>query len=237
LPFTPKYVSLDFEHGAILAFIHCFPGIFIIGCWFHYAQCIYKKITELGLKKAYKDDEELRNLVQNCIALALCYHKDDNNSEIIDIFIEFVINKSVAITSKYPRFGEFIEYMNKTWIEGEDEEKGPLFKIIWWNHWYHMENRTNNTNEAYNFRITIKLGNKPHPNIWVWIEFIQGEDFQMSVKVESMIQGKYLARSRREEDRKDLTILNAKFKYVEGGRIGVAELLEKFRDLCPKANF
>ena len=52
-----------------------------------------------------------------------------------------------------------------------------------------------------------------------------------------MIQGKYLARSRREEDRKDLAILNAKFKYVEGGRIGVAELLEKFRDLCPKANF
>jgi hypothetical protein len=43
--------------------------------------------------------------------------------------------------------------------------------------------------------------------------------------------------SRREEDRKDLTILNAKFKYVEGGRIGVSELLEKFRDLCPKANF
>ncbi len=35
LPFTPRYVSLDFELGAILAFIHCFPGIFIIGCWFH----------------------------------------------------------------------------------------------------------------------------------------------------------------------------------------------------------
>jgi hypothetical protein len=28
-----------------------------------------------------------------------------------------------------------------------------------------------------------------------------------------------------------------KTKYVEGGRIGVSELLEKFRDLCHKANF
>ena len=85
-----------------------------------------------------------------------------------------MIKKSVAITTKYPRFGEFIEYMNKTWIEGEDVEKGPFFKIKWWNHWYHMETRKNNTNEAYNFRITIKLGNKPHPNILIWVEFIQG---------------------------------------------------------------
>jgi hypothetical protein len=59
----------------------------------------------------------------------------------------------------------------------------------------------------------------------------------MSVKVESIILEKYLARSRREESRKDFTTLNAKFKYVEGGRIRVAKLLEKFRDLCPKANF
>ena len=52
-----------------------------------------------------------------------------------------------------------------------------------------------------------------------------------------MIQEKYLARSRREESRKDFTMLNVKFKYVEGGRIRVAKLLEKIRDLCPKANF
>jgi hypothetical protein len=52
-----------------------------------------------------------------------------------------------------------------------------------------------------------------------------------------MIQEKYLARSRREKSRKDFTMLNVKFKYVEGGRIRVAKLLEKIRDLCPKANF
>ena len=37
--------------------------------------------------------------------------------------------------------------MTKTWIEGEGES-GPLFKIEWWNHWKHLETRTNNTNEA-----------------------------------------------------------------------------------------
>ena len=67
----------------------------------------------------------------------------------------------------YPRFQEFIDYMNKTWTEGDDVERGRLFKISWWNHWSHLSTRTNNTNEAYNYRIIFKLGNKPHPNIRV----------------------------------------------------------------------
>ena len=154
--FNPKFVSLDFEMGAILAFIHCFPGISIIGCWFHYAQCLFNKIKDLGLTKAYNEDETLQVLFGNCVALALCYHKNDDDSEVKDIFIEHVIHKSIETQRKYPKFKDFIDYMNDTWIEGVDESKGPLFKISWWNHWYHMETRTNNTNEAYNHRIVVK---------------------------------------------------------------------------------
>ena len=80
--------------------------------------------------------------MQNCVALALCYHKDDDNTEVRDIYIDHVIDKCVPLIRKYPKFYEFIKYMNDTWIEGEDESKGPLFKISWWNHWKHMETRT-----------------------------------------------------------------------------------------------
>ena len=55
--------------------------------------------------------------------------------------------------------------MNKTWIEGDNLAVGPIFKIEWWNHWYHLETRTNNTNESYNFRLTVKMGSQFHPNI------------------------------------------------------------------------
>ena len=95
-----------------------FNSITIIGCWFHYGQCIFKKIIEIGLKSEYGKDEELKKLVQNCIALALC-HPD----EVVDIFISHVISQSVLIQRKYPRFNDFISYMNKTWIEGEDVDK------------------------------------------------------------------------------------------------------------------
>jgi hypothetical protein len=34
---------------------------------------------------------------------------------------------------------------------------------------------TKHTNEAYNFRSTVKVGSKIHFNIWLWVEFIQEE--------------------------------------------------------------
>ena len=75
-----------------------------------------------------------------------------------------MIEKSVTLQRDYPRFNEFIKYMTKTWIEGEGDNS-PLFKIEWWNHWKHLETRTNNTNEAYNFRLTVNMGSQIHPNI------------------------------------------------------------------------
>jgi hypothetical protein len=126
--------------------------------------------------------------------------------------------------------------MTLTWIEGDVTNNiPPLFKISHWNHWFHMETRTNNTNEAYNFRIIIKLGNKPHPNVWIWVEFIQVEDFQMSVKYESILTDKFKPRSRKSEIEKDLKISNAKLAYMQSNRGYEAKenLLEIFRSLCP----
>jgi hypothetical protein len=102
-----------------------------------------------------------------------------------------------------------------------------------------METRTNNTNEAYNFRITVKLGNKAHPNIWIWVEFIQEEDLQMSIKVESIKQNTYVGRNRTQENSKNNTISTAKLIYLESNRDIAAKdiLLEKFRGLCPQEKF
>ena len=164
---------------------------------------------------------------------------DDENSEVSVNYIAHVISKSVNVSIKYPKFKEFITYMNDTWIEGADEDKGPTFKISWWNDWYHMETRTTNTNEAYNYRIVVKLGKIAHPNIWVWVEFIQQEDLHMSITVEEIKQKKHFGRSRKQEIAKDLTIANAKCTYLESSRDfdSQSDLLKTLRSLCPKASF
>jgi hypothetical protein len=63
LAWKPEYVSLDFEMGAIQAFLFCFPTIKIIGCWFHFGQCLFRKIVEIGLKTQYGDDEDLKKYI------------------------------------------------------------------------------------------------------------------------------------------------------------------------------
>ena len=41
--------------------------------------------------------------------------------------------------------------MLDTWVEE------PRFPINVWNHWSHIETRTNNNNEAYNLRVQKKI--------------------------------------------------------------------------------
>ena len=49
LEFRPKFIILDFEREAIQAFRFTFPISAIIGCWFHFGQCLFRKLAEIGL--------------------------------------------------------------------------------------------------------------------------------------------------------------------------------------------
>ena len=51
------------------------------------------------------------------------------------------------------------------------------------------------------------MGSQIHPNIWLWVEFIQEEDFEMSVKFEQTQNDTYKGRNRTIEVRKDNQIL------------------------------
>ena len=63
LTWKPEFVSLDFEMEAIQAFLFCFHTLKIIGCWFHFGQCLFRKIVEIGLKTQYGDDEDLKKYI------------------------------------------------------------------------------------------------------------------------------------------------------------------------------
>ena len=56
--FIPPRIILDFEQGAISAFRHFFPITEFIGCFFHFGQCLFRKLVEIGCKVAYGEDRE-----------------------------------------------------------------------------------------------------------------------------------------------------------------------------------
>lgn len=55
LVFQPKTVLLDFEQATHSAVRKCIPTAAILGCRFHFAQAVFRKIAALGLKTIYND--------------------------------------------------------------------------------------------------------------------------------------------------------------------------------------
>ena len=55
LVLNPRFITLDFEQSAISSLKQIFPDAILKVCNFHYNQCLYKKVQELGLQKDYYD--------------------------------------------------------------------------------------------------------------------------------------------------------------------------------------
>ena len=47
-----------------------FPQSGLIGCFFHFGQCLFRNFCDFGLKACYSKDEELKKWLNLCIALA-----------------------------------------------------------------------------------------------------------------------------------------------------------------------
>lgn len=71
LPLSLSRVRTDFELELIQAFAFVFSGTQHLGCHFHFGQAIWRKVQEIGLAKAYKDDPLVKSFLRKTISLAL----------------------------------------------------------------------------------------------------------------------------------------------------------------------
>ena len=67
----PEEILTDFERAIINVYDYFFPHARIYGCWFHFGQCLYMKLCEIGLKNQYSTDSQLKIWFKSIIALAL----------------------------------------------------------------------------------------------------------------------------------------------------------------------
>ena len=54
---NPTMVLSDFESALMGSASATWPAARVIGCWFHYSQNIFKKMTKLGLIDTFKNNE------------------------------------------------------------------------------------------------------------------------------------------------------------------------------------
>ena len=59
LNIEPKSVLVNFEWASILAYQSYFPNVEMRGCFFHYAQALWKNFIKIGLKSEYGSSKEL----------------------------------------------------------------------------------------------------------------------------------------------------------------------------------
>ncbi|MEM7421975.1 MAG: hypothetical protein AAF364_20030 [Pseudomonadota bacterium] len=120
-------VICDFEPAALAAIRVCLPHVKIRGCFFHFAQAIYRNIDQT----AYRNEPAYREKIRLIIALG----------HVPAVEKMLAIQDLRPILAQDPRVIYFFDdYFNRNWITGR-----PL--DLW--DWHNVEKRTNNHCEGY----------------------------------------------------------------------------------------
>ena len=72
LQLHPYKIVVDFELGLMQAVELQFPMANIQGCFYHYSQCVWSKIQNLGLQATYREDASFKSFVRKMTGLSFC---------------------------------------------------------------------------------------------------------------------------------------------------------------------
>ena len=141
-------VISDFESGLISSIRVSLPFAVHRGCFFHYAQCIFRNVKSLGLSVRYRTDEDFRTKIRMFIALGLVP---------LQHFNLYVNNLFTYIANDRDILHFYTDYFFSTWLR-------PDFPRTLTN-WYCVGYRTNNNAEAFNSRLSKRFRTN-HPVIF-----------------------------------------------------------------------
>ena len=120
------------------------------------------------------------------------------------------------------RVDELIEYFSNTWLNGSFPQSQQ-------NYFNQHLPRTNNHVEGWHSQIK-KIINKPHPNIYSWVEFIQREEAVTKAKIQTLRLGATSCPQRHcvKEKEKRIEVL---FDCFNGGTLSLDDYLEAIKHL------
>ncbi|CAF0877561.1 unnamed protein product [Rotaria sordida] len=210
LLFEPERITSDFEKSLIKAVSNKFPSARHSGCYFHFTQCIYRKIQSLGLDISYREDDDVRSTCRQLMALPFLPMEE------IEFAFEELMEQSPIVVNP------LIEYFKNYWI--------TQVSINMWSV-SHLDTRTNNSVEGWHNRFNNRI-NKHHPNIWHFISVIKVEEVvfqQQLIHIQTGAQKKKKKKTTVMEQR--LQTLSSRFENAE---IDLKEYLQSLSLLVAK---
>ena len=104
LQMSPQSVMANFELAVIQSLEMRLPGVEIQGCYFHFSQCLWRKVQALRMADLYKNDADTRNFIHKAAALPPRF-----------IRIAWTLVESEAPQTS--EADEFIQYFKSTWLK------------------------------------------------------------------------------------------------------------------------
>lgn len=187
------------------------------GCLFHFNQSVFRKVTNLGLKPAYRADGGTKDLCRflMCLPLIPAKHVKD----------EFEwITQFVHGSSNIPQCQKLVDYFKKTWMS-----ENSLFQIDNWC-WYLERIRSNNDVEGWHTRINTFAGNKIQFYPLLALLGVEAKSVEMNAY---LVQDGRLRRKQSKKSREQQQQLFELWEAYKSKDISVRTLLYRIRDMFP----
>lgn len=202
-----KKVVADFEQAIWRAFRYILPNTTIQGCLFHWAQCIFRKVQDLGLAVAYRENGPMQKFVRKLFALP-CLPVEH---------IRAAFNQ-LSNEPSTPAVAPLLDYIRDTWIEGD------LWPPTSWCI-FNQSTRTNNDAEGYHRRINEKARNQAH-QLYKLIPLLHAESCLVPLQVQ-LVKEKKLKKYHRKRAQTTQGRIFSYWRQYEEGTLTTSSLLKK----------
>ena len=108
IEFNPTTIMSDFEFAIIQAVQLTFPLTTLKGCYFHFCQCLTRKVQTLRLQVQYINNPDVRIFIRKTAALAFVPVR----------YVHLAWQAVKAETPEEPGIANFARYFEQTWLVG-----------------------------------------------------------------------------------------------------------------------
>ena len=195
----PACVKADYELPLVQSVQISFPSCAFKGCYYHFAQAIWRKVQNLGLASAYRHPQsEDKKSFRKVISLPF-------------VPVSYVRMAWDGLKHCMPSgqaYDHFVDYFEGTWLNGN-------FSLSHWNVHLIGGPRTNNNLEGWHSRVKTLAG-KIHLNIFEIVELFKTEQSNMEASILQLASGGTLRSKGVSRKRKEERIRKIQEKFDEG---------------------
>ena len=197
----PTHGMSDWEIGPRNAVKEVFQGIHLHGCYFHYAQSVWRKLGKLGLVNLYYNNQEFKQLARAYMSLPFL------PEELIPTTFDLLDTHSLVVQEDDTRFRKLKTYLRKQWIIKTPANELSIYK---------SSQTTNNGAEIYHAKLKAEFVFS-HPQIWYFIQILNDIITDTDLDVERLRNGIEISRPRKKKNiANDMLRRQCKRKLEEG---------------------